>query len=480
MSNKKSHGNADLVAHFFRRAFNLVRVNGILGLIATNTIAQGDTRTSGLRWICENGGTIYNAHRRFSWPGLATVVVSIVHISKGTPSAIPYLDGEKVESITAFMFDRGGHNDPLTLIVNSAKSFGGSKIYGQGFLFDDLDTRGLASPLCKMRGLLANNPRNSEVVFPYIGGREVNTHPKQKNHRYVINFDTRSLDECKQHWPELLNIVRTKVKPQREAQRREARRTRWWQFGDRQPALYNTIFPLGRVLANSQVSKHLQFAFLPSDMVYAHSLNVYPLDTYAAFCAVQSQPHETWGRFFGSSLEDRLRYTPSDCFETFPFPEDWEARPHLESTGSEYYEFRATLMVRNGEGMTKTYGRFHDPYETDPDIAELRTLHTAMDRAVLDTYGWTDIPTDCEFLLDYEIDEETWGRKKKPYRYRWPNEVRDEVLARLLELNAKRAAEEARTGLTSSTKSASKARSPRSGGRRGTATGTTPLWGEAP
>ena len=49
-------------------------------------------------------------------------------------------------------------------------------------------------------------------------------------------------------------------------------------------------------------------------------------------------------------------------------------------------------MVRNGEGMTKTYNRFHDPYENDPDIAELRALHTAMDRAVLDAYGWDDIP----------------------------------------------------------------------------------------
>ena len=70
-----------------------------------------------------------------------------------------------------------------------------------------------------------------------------------------------------------------------------------------------------------------------------------------------------------------------------------------------------------------------------------------MDRAVLDAYGWSDIPTGCEFLLDYEIDEGEWGNKKKPYRYRWPDEVRDEVLARLLELNAERAKEEARSGV---------------------------------
>jgi hypothetical protein len=103
-------------------------------------------------------------------------------------------------------------------------------------------------------------------------------------------------------------------------------------------------------------------------------------------------------------------------------------------------------MIRNGEGLTKTYNRFHDPDERTPEVAELRELHAAMDSAVLDAYGWSDIPIDCTFLLDYEIDEEDWGDKKKPYRYRWPDNVRDEVLARLLELNAERANEEARSG----------------------------------
>ena len=80
-----------------------------------------------------------------------------------------------------------------------------------------------------------------------------------------------------------------------------------------------------------------------------------------------------------------------------------------------------------------------------------------MDRAVLDAYGWTDIPAGCEFLLDYEIDEEEWGDKKKPYRYRWPDDVRDEVLARLLDLNATRAAEEARSGAAAEEKGRKKA-----------------------
>jgi hypothetical protein len=221
--------------------------------------------------------------------------------------------------------------------------------------------------------------------------------------------------------------------------------------------LYAAIGRLNRVLVISQVTSHVQFAFLPARMVFSHTLNVFPLTTGAAFCALQSRPHESWARFFGSSMGDTLRYTCSDCFETFPFPATWETHPTLETLGNTYYEFRAALMVRNDQGLTKTYNRFHDPEDRDPEIGRLRELHTAMDRAVLDAYGWRDIPTECKFLLDYEIDEEEWGDRKKPWRYRWPDEVRDEVLARLLELNAEQAMEEVRSGAASSRKRGKKA-----------------------
>ena len=209
---------------------------------------------------------------------------------------------------------------------------------------------------------------------------------------------------------------------------------------------HETGAPFDRVLAvNCGATPHAAFAFLPARMVFAHTLVVFPLPTHAAFCALQSRPHETWARFFGSSMKDDLRYTPSDVFETFPFPIDWTTNPALEAAGEAYYDFRADVMVRNNQGLTKTYNRFHDADERDPDIVRLRELHAEMDRAVLAAYGWTDIDTTCEYLLDYEIDEEEWSsRRKKPWRYRWPNPVRDEVLGRLMALNAERAAEERR------------------------------------
>ncbi len=166
-------------------------------------------------------------------------------------------------------------------------------------------------------------------------------------------------------------------------------------------------------------------------------------------------------KFTSSTLEDRQGYRPSDCFETFPFPDCWDVDPALESIGRAYDTFLADLMIRHNEGLTKTYNRFHDPDETSPDILRLRELHTAMDRAVLDAYGWTDIPTDCDFFLEWEDEDDvdtpgpaSGGRggkgRKKPWRLRWPDAIRDEVLARLLALNAERAAEEEREGLAAS------------------------------
>jgi len=447
-----SHGNADLVAHFFRRVFNLIRKQGAFGFIATNTIAQGDTRANGLRWICQHGGEIFCARKRVKWPGLAAVVVSVLHIMKGKCTGPKRFDDRDVEAITAFLFHRGGHDDPARLAANTGKAFVGSYVLGMGFTFDDTDTKGVATPLTEMHFLMEKDQCNQEVIFPYIGGEEVNTSPIHAHHRYVINFSERSEEECRQRWPDLMAIVEVKVRPARQSQGSIVNPNHWWMFARPASNLIDASSGLAKVLVIARVGQQGSFTFLPSGTVFSEQLIVFPVDTHAAFCTLQSRPHEIWARFFGSSMKDDLRYTPSDCFETFPFPENWQTHPTLEVAGKVYYEFRAALMVKNDEGLTKTYNRFHDPDDLDPEIERLRELHVAIDRAVLDAYGWSNIPTDCEFLLDYEIDEEEWGNKKKPWRFRWPDEVRDEVLARLLELNAERAKEETRSGATATKK----------------------------
>jgi hypothetical protein len=445
--NPESHGNADLVAHFFRRAFSLLRQSGCFGLIATNTIAQGDTRSTGLRYICEQGGTIYNAQKRMKWPGLAAVVVSVIHVFKGQYENTKLLDGREANLISAFLFHAGGNENPKVLLANAEKSFQGSIVLGMGFTFDDSNPD--ATPIQEMHQLIEKNPKNADKIFPYIGGEEVNSSPTHAHQRYVINFFDMSEEEA---WnsPDLMEIVKVKVKPERDVQKRDALRIKWWQYAEKRPGLVKAIAPLKSVLVISRVGQHGSFTFLPNKIVYSDSLVVIAIDSFSAFSTLQSRPHEIWARFLGSSMKDDLRYTPSDCFETFPFPENWETNAALEAVGKTYYEYRAALMVRNNQGLTDTYNRFHNPDERHPDILQLRLLHAQMDRAVLDAYGWTDISTDCTFLLDYEDEEDDENtskrQKKKPWRYRWPEEIHDEVLARLLELNHQRAEAETLSG----------------------------------
>ena len=130
--------------------------------------------------------------------------------------------------ITAFLFPKGGNENPKTLLANADKSFIGSYVLGMGFTFDDSSVE--ATPIAEMERLIAQNPKNQERIFPYIGGSEVNSSPTHAHHRYVINFGEMSEAEARQ-WPDLMAIVEEKVKPNRQKLKRYAYRERWWQYG---------------------------------------------------------------------------------------------------------------------------------------------------------------------------------------------------------------------------------------------------------
>ncbi|MDB9504712.1 hypothetical protein PN441_16660 [Spirulina major CS-329] len=397
------------------------------------------------------------------------------------PPSVPILlDGRPVEKITAFLFPKGGNDDPKPLQANAGKSFIGSYVLGMGFTFDD--TNPDATPIAEMHRLIEQNPKNAEVIFSYIGGSEVNSSPTHAHHRYVINFGEMTEVEARE-WPDLIAIVEKKVKPKRLTQGSTVNPDRWWMFARPASDLQQAIAGRDRVLFHPNVSQNLGFVFLESNMVFAAPHNIFVLKEYTDFAVLQSRIHEDWARFLGSSMKDDLRYTPSDCFETFPFPEDYETNSELENIGKTYYEYRADLMIRNNQGLTDTYNRFHDPDERDPEILKLRDLHDQMDRAVLNAYGWPDLDPVSGFALDYlDTDPDQTlpstvqdritsgdlffatpaeaaafdslartGKRKLPWRYRWPEITHDEVLARLLELNHQRHEAELLAGKSSKT-----------------------------
>ncbi len=445
-----SHGNADITAHFFRRAATLLGTNGTFGLIATNTIAQGDTRTTGLKWLVQHGWQIIDATTSFKWPGSANVAVAIVHAALGTPAPRKVrLDGREVTFINSQLHARAERADAVPLETSRALWFQGAKVYGSGFQLDSHE----------YETVLRDTPHAVEVLRPYIGGDELNSSPRQEPHRYVINFGQHPLDLVSHRWPTLLHIVEQRVRPERELARTDTadgahRKKYWWQFAQPRPELFEAISPLKRCLASARVTKHLVFSFQPTDRVFSEQLNIFVFDTSSAFAVLQSRIHEPWARLLSSSMRNDLRYSASDCFETFPFPkpDPRTVIPSLEDIGQRLYDARAKYMVDENVGLTITYNRLKDPACTDPRILELRALHEEMDRAVLAAYAendpdgnWTtlEVPPYCPITDD---------DKAKLAAFE------EGVIDRLFALNAKRAEEEKRLGLGAPASKQKKAR----------------------
>lgn len=414
-----AHGNADLSAHFFRRAFHLLGEHGSFGFIATNTIAQGDTRATGLKYLVDHGGHLYDAVRSMKWPvSGANVSVSVVHLAKGHVSNLSLesrLDGHSVQHLNSRLISKPERPDPVPLAANLGKSFQGSIVLGMGFVL---------SPE-QRAALVAKSPRNTERIFRYVGGEEINSDPGPELERHVINFGQMELQEV-QRWPDLLRIVREHVKPERDKVKDRGAKQFWWQFIRPRPELYLVLRPLSRCLAISRISKHLMFSWQPSSVVFSEQVIVAPVEHAHWLTVLQSRVHEVWARLLSSSLEDRLRYAPSDCFETFPFPNFGNASA-LDTIGEQLHFERSQYMQAHNIGLTTTYNRLKDKSVTDTATQRLRDLHVAVDQAVLDAYGWNDIhaPPYCGATAS-QLEA-----------------FEDEVLDRLFDLNERRAYEEA-------------------------------------
>jgi hypothetical protein len=314
---------------------------------------------------------------------------------------------------------------------------------------------------------LCVNEKNRDCLMPYLTGEDVNRSPTQSHERYAINFRAEPLVYAEQY-PDLLQIIRERVLPERLKAKDHGPgkhgKKYWWQHTLRRDPLFEAIDGLDKCLVAAITTSHLSFSFQPIRQVFSHAVVVFAFDTFAPFACLQSTVHSIWANVFSSSLEDRLRYSINDVFQTFPFPKDVATNKSVERRGRDYYDFRESIMITCQAGLTTIYNRFHDPHEQSSEILHLRELHAAMDRAVLEAYGWDDLAAAarCEFLLNYEEEEDNEpgakkSKKKKPWRYRWPDDFRDEVLARLLELNEHRAREERLAG--NATASARKPRS---------------------
>jgi hypothetical protein len=457
-------GHADLCTYFFLRASGLLREGGEFGMLATNTIAQGDSREVGLEQLATTGCSIRRAVRSSKWPGTATLEVAQVWVRRGTWNAEFVLDERPVTSITPFLTPPGAvSGKPYRLAVNADKSFQGSVVLGMGFVLEQDEAE----------ALIAQDPRNRDVIFPYLSGEDLNSRPDQSPSRWVINFRDWPLrrgapgqwrgasdDQCHEwrragvvpddypdrvaaDYSDCLTIIDQKVRPERQRAKaggqyvlRRPLPQRWWHYADKRPALYATIAEMQRVLVTARVSPTNAIAWLKTGPVFHEKIIVFPMDSAAIFSVLQSSHHWEWARYYTSTLgATTLNYSPSDCFETFPLPEE---NRDLSNIGTRYHAHRESIMLTRNEGLTSTYNRFNDLNERAADIATLRGFQIDLDQIVAAAYGWTDLN------LEHGFHETKQGA-----RFTISEAARREVLARLLILNKERYQEELRLGLHS-------------------------------
>jgi type I restriction-modification system DNA methylase subunit len=457
-------GLSELVVYFLRRIYALITPGGFTAFITTNSIKDGDVRKDGLEQVVAAGGSINFAVRGVKWPGRANLVVSLVALHRGAWTRKYILDNRDVATITPFFEDSEDSAPPLNIKENDSAVFQGAIFLGDGFLLTDRE----AAELVRL------NSRNQEVIQPIINGQELNNEPDQKPGRKIINFRDWSKDKAMK-FSEPFSIIETKVQPYRSTQNRQRNRDLWWIYAEHRPGLTAKLRGALRCFAAARTTKHLSFSECPTDIVFSDALYVFTTDRWDLFSIGQSTIHEVWARKYSGSLETRLRYSPSDCFETYAFPADlWQtANSTLADIGERYHEHRRNLMLSLWLGLTDVYNLFHSKTleadlkdhfasraKKDPDglkipeehraralafnydaalagILELRRLHIELDTAVRDTYGWQDLDLAHDF---YEV--ETLPENDR-VRYSISPAARKELLKRLLKLNHERAAEEA-------------------------------------
>ncbi|MEX1164140.1 MAG: DNA methyltransferase [Nitriliruptor sp.] len=370
-------GIKDYCVYWFRRAHAELRPGQRAGLVGTNSISQNRARSASLEHITATGGVITEAVSTQKWPGEAKVHVSIVNWIKDppTPPTRFVLDGAQVTGITAeLVTPERSTASAVRLEANRGRCFQGPIPVGDGFILTTAEAEEL---------LARDDASYRDVVRPYLTGEDIADDPEQRPGRWIIDFAQRPLEEA-MRYPAALAIVRERVKPDRDTNRRKARRERWWLFGEQAVGLRRATADLPRYIGSLAFGKRLLLTWLEPWTCPSGKIYVFAFDGDDAMGLLNSRAHDAWAWARGSTLKADLSYTSTSAFETFPWPElDDEHRATVASAGAALYERRTTLCRSEGIGSTELYNRLDDGAYTD-----LRDAHRALDRAVAAAYGW--------------------------------------------------------------------------------------------
>ncbi|MBX7482334.1 class I SAM-dependent DNA methyltransferase [Qipengyuania qiaonensis] len=434
-------GGADLVCYWFAGAWDRMVAHKLkrAGLVSTNSIRSGTNRDV-LKPIVQHG-RIYEAWGDQEWTveGAAVRVSLLCFDREQHTGAV--LDGKPVEAIYADLSGQRGGVDLTSatqLPVNAKVAFQGPVKVGP-FDIDGALAR-------EMLGLPSNpdGSKNSKVIVPLLNGSDITRRPSD---RWIIDFGERTETDASLYETPF-EYVRKVVKPVRDMNRRERRRQYWWQHGETVPGIKRAVSGLGRAILTPRVAKHRLFVWTGRRVVPDSRVVIICRDDDCAFGVLHSSFHEVWSLALGGwhGVGNDPQYTPTQGFETFPFPEgltpdipaaNYAGDPRavaIAIAAARLNELRENwlnppdLIERVPEVVPGYPDRLLPKNEAAAQELKKRTLtnlynvrpawldhaHRALDEAVADAYGWGD-----DFRAGTLTD--------------------DEILARLFQLNQDRA-----------------------------------------
>ncbi|BAU40787.1 class I SAM-dependent DNA methyltransferase [Leptolyngbya sp. O-77] len=414
----------DFASYWFRLTHDHLGENGRAGLVATNSISQGKSRSVSLDYITQNGGYIHEAISTQPWSGEAKVHVSLVNWSKKEPHTYR-LDQREVSRINSSLKSTTDVVFANRLKANLNMGFVGMQPNGKGFYISE----------SQAKAWISSDPKNQAVLKPSASATDLTDSPNGKPSRWIIDFLDMAIEEISDY-REPFEHIKSKVKPEREQNREAVLREKWWRFKRTNEALRKAISQLETYFIVPRHSKWFVFLSASAHWLPADSTTVVASDDFYVLGILTSSVHRAWVKAQSSTLKGDTRYTHNTCFETFPFPQfALTPRPspagegelgRLPSPGGrrvgdegqkliqqirdaaiELHEFRSSLMERKQWGITQLYNEyFHEP------SSQLAKLHAKLDGLVLKAYGFSKDDDLLERLLMLNLElaaKEQWG-----------------------------------------------------------------------
>jgi type II restriction/modification system DNA methylase subunit YeeA len=389
---------ADFVTYWFEKARAHVeqRKVGRAGLLATQGIRGGANRRV-LERIKKTGDIFWaQSDREWILDG-AAVHVSMIGFDDGSEK-VRELDGTAVDAINANLTSSVDLTKAARLTENLGLSYMGDTKGG------DFDLEPVAAQSMLQAPLNPNGRPNADVLVLWVNGSDITGRSRGY---YIIDFGVDMAEQNAALYEMPFRHVVEKIKPKRDANRRESYRKRWWIHVEPRPEMRTKLKSLKRYLATPAVSKFRLFTWLDQAILPDHALFVFVRDDDYFFGILHSHVHELWARAQGTQVreaESGFRYTPTSTFETFPFPWPPGKEPAID--------LRVQAIAAAAKGLVEKRDAWLNPPGASAAELKKRTLtnlynqrpqwledaHRALDKAVLAAYGWPDDLSDTDVL----------------------------------------------------------------------------------